>query len=158
MSYPNKAWSLSSSKIAIVLPTHQRDLKLPLWGLTVWGPAHCSGWVVVPPTRSSGGSKAFSFILRETLGPNDYLQLMFGEHFLLKQSDKKDYDVMQYTAFDQLKQKLLAGKLSKNRGAEPSPQALSAFSAFALGAASKCIATCLTYPAIRLKLFPLLRC
>ncbi|KAM7485578.1 hypothetical protein LguiA_001587 [Lonicera macranthoides] len=58
---------------------------------------------------------------------------------------------IQYTAFDQLKNKILAGKLSKNRGAEPSPQALSAFSAFVLGAVSKCIATCLTYPAIRCK-------
>lgn len=51
---------------------------------------------------------------------------------------------IQYTAFDQLKERLLAGKLGN-------PQSLSALSAFMLGAASKCVATCLTYPAIRCK-------
>ncbi|THG05356.1 hypothetical protein TEA_009077 [Camellia sinensis var. sinensis] len=54
-----------------------------------------------------------------------------------------------YTAFDQLKRRLLRRQLSKKRGTEPSSEALSAFSAFVLGAVSKCIATCLTYPAIR---------
>ncbi|KAL6185828.1 hypothetical protein ACLB2K_041951 [Fragaria x ananassa] len=58
---------------------------------------------------------------------------------------------IQYTVFDQLKQKLLIGQLSKETGTESSPEALSAFSAFALGAVSKCIASCLTYPAIRCK-------
>ncbi|KAF5941744.1 hypothetical protein HYC85_019386 [Camellia sinensis] len=58
---------------------------------------------------------------------------------------------IQYTAFDQLKRRLLKRQLSKKRGTEPSSEALSAFSAFALGAVSKCIATCLTYPAIRCK-------
>lgn len=56
---------------------------------------------------------------------------------------------IQYTAFDQLKKKLL--KASDETGLEPSPQALSAFSAFVLGAVSKCVATCITYPAIRCK-------
>lgn len=51
---------------------------------------------------------------------------------------------IQYTAFDQLKERLLEGKLGN-------PQSLSALSAFLLGAASKCVATCLTYPAIRCK-------
>ncbi|KAI3715438.1 hypothetical protein L6452_22420 [Arctium lappa] len=51
---------------------------------------------------------------------------------------------IQYTAFDQLKQRLLEGQLGD-------PQSLSALSAFLLGAASKCAATCLTYPAIRCK-------
>jgi len=55
----------------------------------------------------------------------------------------------QYTAFDQLKQRLLKGKTSKKIGTKSSPEALSAFSAFMLGAVSKCVATCLTYPAIR---------
>ncbi|KAB1214225.1 Peroxisomal adenine nucleotide carrier 1 [Morella rubra] len=50
----------------------------------------------------------------------------------------------------QLKQ-LLKGKLSQKTGSESSPEALSAFSAFVLGAVSKCVATCLTYPAIRCK-------
>ena len=55
---------------------------------------------------------------------------------------------MQYTVFDQLKQKLLDGKLKK-AGIGSSPESLSAFSAFLLGAISKSIATVLTYPAIR---------
>ncbi|KAG8373042.1 hypothetical protein BUALT_Bualt12G0129700 [Buddleja alternifolia] len=59
---------------------------------------------------------------------------------------------IQYTAFDQLKHKLLKDKMSKNKGdVSSSPEALSAFSAFVLGAVSKCIATCVTYPAIRCK-------
>ncbi|KAI9114901.1 hypothetical protein K1719_013914 [Acacia pycnantha] len=58
---------------------------------------------------------------------------------------------IQYTAFDQLKQRLLEGKMNKKIGTKSSPEALSAFSAFMLGAVSKCAATCLTYPAIRCK-------
>ncbi|KAJ0854089.1 putative mitochondrial carrier domain superfamily [Helianthus annuus] len=57
---------------------------------------------------------------------------------------------IQYTVFDQLKQKLLDGKLRK-AGNGTSPESLSAFSAFLLGAISKSIATVLTYPAIRCK-------
>lgn len=58
---------------------------------------------------------------------------------------------IQYTAFDQLKHRLLKGKMSKKTDAKSSPESLSAFSAFMLGAVSKCAATCLTYPAIRCK-------
>ncbi|KAL5701785.1 NAD(+) salvage pathway protein [Ranunculus cassubicifolius] len=59
---------------------------------------------------------------------------------------------IQYTVFDQLKNRLLIGQLAnKTAGANSSPAALSAFSAFMLGAVSKSIATCLTYPAIRCK-------
>lgn len=58
---------------------------------------------------------------------------------------------IQYTAFDQLKHRLLKGKMSKKSDAKSSPESLSAFSAFMLGAVSKCAATCLTYPAIRCK-------
>lgn len=58
---------------------------------------------------------------------------------------------IQYTVFDQLKERLLKGQLSKSTSVKLSPQALSAFSAFMLGAVSKCIATFLTYPAIRCK-------
>ncbi|KAI3798580.1 hypothetical protein L1987_33857 [Smallanthus sonchifolius] len=57
---------------------------------------------------------------------------------------------IQYTVFDQLKQKLLDGKL-RRAGNGTSPESLSAFSAFLLGAISKSIATVLTYPAIRCK-------
>ncbi|KAI3459362.1 hypothetical protein Pfo_016025 [Paulownia fortunei] len=58
---------------------------------------------------------------------------------------------IQYTVFDQLKQRLLKEKMRKRNYDVSSPEALSAFSAFVLGAVSKCIATCLTYPAIRCK-------
>lgn len=57
---------------------------------------------------------------------------------------------IQYTVFDQLKQRLLDGQLKKS-GNGSSPESLSAFSAFLLGAISKSIATVLTYPAIRCK-------
>jgi hypothetical protein len=39
--------------------------------------------------------------------------------------------------------------MSKKTDTKSSPESLSAFSAFMLGAVSKCAATCLTYPAIR---------
>ncbi|KAF3457181.1 hypothetical protein FNV43_RR01838 [Rhamnella rubrinervis] len=58
---------------------------------------------------------------------------------------------IQYTVFDQLKQRQLKGQLSSKTGTGSSPEALSAFSAFVLGAVSKCVATVLTYPAIRCK-------
>ncbi|XP_021281740.1 peroxisomal adenine nucleotide carrier 1 [Herrania umbratica] len=57
---------------------------------------------------------------------------------------------IQYTVFDQLKQRLLKQKL-KEAGKGSSPVFLSAFTAFLLGAASKSVATFLTYPAIRCK-------
>ncbi|XP_061338798.1 peroxisomal adenine nucleotide carrier 1 [Gastrolobium bilobum] len=57
---------------------------------------------------------------------------------------------IQYTVFDQLKHKVLKNKQDK-AGKGVSPASLSAFMAFLLGAISKSIATCLTYPAIRCK-------
>ncbi|TYJ02090.1 hypothetical protein E1A91_A13G203300v1 [Gossypium mustelinum] len=57
---------------------------------------------------------------------------------------------IQYTVFDQLKQRLLKQKLKK-ADHDSSPVVLSAFTAFLLGAISKSIATFLTYPAIRCK-------
>ncbi|KAK8633664.1 hypothetical protein V6N13_014506 [Hibiscus sabdariffa] len=57
---------------------------------------------------------------------------------------------IQFTVFDQLKQRLLAQKL-KEADHGSSPVVLSAFTAFLLGAVSKSIATILTYPAIRCK-------
>ncbi|KAH7574564.1 hypothetical protein ACOSP7_008702 [Xanthoceras sorbifolium] len=57
---------------------------------------------------------------------------------------------IQYTVFDQLKRRLLKEKQDQ-AGKGSSPVALSAFTAFVLGAVSKSIATCLTYPAIRCK-------
>ncbi|KAJ4968938.1 hypothetical protein NE237_015639 [Protea cynaroides] len=58
---------------------------------------------------------------------------------------------IQYTVFDQLKQRLLTRQKNIKAGGESSKEALSAFSAFVLGAVSKSIATFLTYPAIRCK-------
>ncbi|KAJ8766429.1 hypothetical protein K2173_022488 [Erythroxylum novogranatense] len=58
---------------------------------------------------------------------------------------------IQYTVFDQLKQRLLRLQLGKKSATDSSPKVLSAFSAFVLGAVSKCIATSVTYPAIRCK-------
>lgn len=56
--------------------------------------------------------------------------------------------MLQYTVFDQLKQRMLKEKQSiGDKGS--SPKALSAFSAFVLGAVAKSIATVITYPAIR---------
>ncbi|KAF5454010.1 hypothetical protein F2P56_023712 [Juglans regia] len=57
---------------------------------------------------------------------------------------------IQYTVFDQLKQRLLKRKQNE-AGNSLSSESLSAFSAFLLGAISKSIATFLTYPAIRCK-------
>lgn len=57
---------------------------------------------------------------------------------------------IQYTVFDQLKRRLLKEKQDAT-GKGTSPVALSAFTAFVLGAVSKSVATFLTYPAIRCK-------
>ncbi|KAI4349985.1 hypothetical protein L6164_010518 [Bauhinia variegata] len=56
---------------------------------------------------------------------------------------------IQYTVFDQLKQRALKNKQNKDQAL--SPASLSAFMAFLLGAISKSVATVLTYPAIRCK-------
>ncbi|PPR97349.1 hypothetical protein GOBAR_AA23322 [Gossypium barbadense] len=57
---------------------------------------------------------------------------------------------IQFTVFDQLKQRLLKQKL-KEADHDSSPVVLSAFAAFLVGAISKSVATILTYPAIRCK-------
>ncbi|CDP15521.1 unnamed protein product [Coffea canephora] len=57
---------------------------------------------------------------------------------------------IQYTVFDQLKQRMLTSKQANN-DVGSSAVALSALSAFVLGALSKSVATVLTYPAIRCK-------
>jgi hypothetical protein len=63
------------------------------------------------------------------------------------------YHVLQYTVFDQLKNRVLANNQTiAEKGV--SPASLSAFMAFLLGAVSKSIATCLTYPAIRYIIVP----
>lgn len=57
---------------------------------------------------------------------------------------------IQYTVFDQLKLRALKNS-QNNTDRGTSPASLSAFMAFFLGAISKSIATCITYPAIRCK-------
>ncbi|XP_010546685.1 PREDICTED: peroxisomal adenine nucleotide carrier 1-like [Tarenaya hassleriana] len=57
---------------------------------------------------------------------------------------------IQYTVFDQLKQRSLQQAKAKAKTGS-SPEVLSAFMAFLLGAVSKSIATVITYPAIRCK-------
>ncbi|CAH8361624.1 unnamed protein product [Eruca vesicaria subsp. sativa] len=58
---------------------------------------------------------------------------------------------IQYTVFDQLKQRLLKQNTAKAENGSSSPVVLSAFMAFLLGAVSKSVATVITYPAIRCK-------
>ncbi|KAK8959884.1 Peroxisomal adenine nucleotide carrier 1 [Platanthera guangdongensis] len=58
---------------------------------------------------------------------------------------------VQYTVFDQLKQRLMKKQQSKKSASGSSPESLSAFSAFLLGAISKSLATIITYPLIRCK-------
>jgi hypothetical protein len=59
--------------------------------------------------------------------------------------------LLQYTAFDQLKKRIIQRQRRKNAASaeDNSIVSLSAFSAFLLGAVSKSIATVLTYPLIR---------
>lgn len=66
----------------------------------------------------------------------------------ISQAETDIGEILQYTVFDQLKQRMLKGKQTiGDKGS--SPEALSAFSAFVLGAVAKSIATVITYPAIR---------
>lgn len=58
---------------------------------------------------------------------------------------------IQYTVFDQLKQRLMKKQQSTKSASGSSPESLSAFSAFLLGAVSKSLATIITYPLIRCK-------
>lgn len=85
--------------------------------------------------------------LWETLSESSWSELFDGLGISLLLTANP---AIQYTVFDQLKQRLL--KNSQNRKvASATPEALSASSAFFLGAASKSAATILTYPAIRCK-------
>ncbi|KAL0434442.1 UNVERIFIED_CONTAM: Peroxisomal adenine nucleotide carrier 1 [Sesamum latifolium] len=95
-------------------------------------------------TSDFGKSKG----LRKSLSESTWSELFDGLGISLLLTANPS---IQYTAFDQLKQRLLKKKNWKNSGDVTAPEALSAFSAFMLGAVSKCVATCVTYPAIRCK-------
>ncbi|KAF5197977.1 peroxisomal adenine nucleotide carrier 1-like [Thalictrum thalictroides] len=95
-------------------------------------------------TSAFGKSKG----LLETLSKGTWIEAFDGLGISLLLTSNP---AIQYTVFDQLKNRLLKGQSNNKIGTETSPEALSAFSAFLLGAVSKSIATCLTYPAIRCK-------
>ncbi|KAL6843068.1 hypothetical protein ACP4OV_027142 [Aristida adscensionis] len=97
-------------------------------------------------TSAFGKSKG----LRETLAEGTWMEAFDGLGISLILTCNPS---IQYTVFDQLKQRLIQRRRRKNaESAEDSSRvALSAFSAFVLGAISKSVATVLTYPLIRCK-------
>uniref|UniRef100_A0A0A8YT44 Peroxisomal adenine nucleotide carrier 1 n=1 Tax=Arundo donax TaxID=35708 RepID=A0A0A8YT44_ARUDO len=97
-------------------------------------------------TSAFGKSKG----LRETLAEGTWMEAFDGLGISIILTCNPS---IQYTAFDQLKQRLIQRRRRKNAGSaeDSSRVALSAFSAFLLGAISKSIATVLTYPLIRCK-------
>ncbi|KAF8719862.1 hypothetical protein HU200_024623 [Digitaria exilis] len=97
-------------------------------------------------TSAFGKSKG----LRETLAEGTWMEAFDGLGISLILTCNPS---IQYTAFDQLKQRIIQRQRRKNGGSaeDNSRVALSAFSAFLLGAVSKSIATVLTYPLIRCK-------
>ncbi|KAF9606425.1 hypothetical protein IFM89_025114 [Coptis chinensis] len=95
-------------------------------------------------TSAFGKSKG----LYETLTEGTWIEAFDGLGISLLLTSNP---AIQYTVFDQLKSRLLMRQRSSKADTESSPEALPAFSAFVLGAVSKSIATCLTYPAIRCK-------
>ncbi|CAN6328384.1 unnamed protein product [Urochloa humidicola] len=97
-------------------------------------------------TSAFGKSKG----LRETLAEGTWMEAFDGLGISIILTCNPS---IQYTVFDQLKQRIIQRQQSKNGGSadDKSRVALSAFSAFLLGAVSKSIATVLTYPLIRCK-------
>uniref|UniRef100_A0ACD5U3X3 Uncharacterized protein n=1 Tax=Avena sativa TaxID=4498 RepID=A0ACD5U3X3_AVESA len=97
-------------------------------------------------TSAFGKSKG----LRATLAEGTWLEAFDGLGISLMLTCNPS---IQYTVFDQLKNRLIQRQKRKNAqsAGDPSPVALSAFSAFLLGAISKSVATILTYPLIRCK-------
>ncbi|CAL4908019.1 unnamed protein product [Urochloa decumbens] len=97
-------------------------------------------------TSAFGKSKG----LRETLAEGTWMEAFDGLGISIILTCNPS---IQYTVFDQLKQRIIQRQRRKNGGSaeDNSRVALSAFSAFLLGAVSKSIATVLTYPLIRCK-------
>ncbi|KAI3863988.1 hypothetical protein MKW98_031580 [Papaver atlanticum] len=112
----------------------------------------CTALVTQPLDTASARMQIASFGkckgLWETLSEGSWSEAFDGLGISLLLTSNP---AIQYTVFDQLKQKLLKDQQRNKTGLESSPEALSALTAFVLGAVSKSIATCLTYPAIRLK-------
>lgn len=99
-------------------------------------------------TSSFGKSRG----LWETLSAGDWRQAFDGLGASLVLTSNP---AVQYTVFEQLKNRLVAKQRAEAAGSRhadsTSPVVLSAFAAFLLGALSKTIATVVTYPAIRCK-------
>ncbi|CAL4893388.1 unnamed protein product [Urochloa decumbens] len=97
-------------------------------------------------TSAFGKSKG----LRETLAEGTWMEAFDGLGISIILTCNPS---IQYTVFDQLKQRIIQRQRRKNGGSaeDNSRVALSALSAFLLGAVSKSIATVLTYPLIRCK-------
>ncbi|KAK3138866.1 hypothetical protein QOZ80_5AG0374450 [Eleusine coracana subsp. coracana] len=97
-------------------------------------------------TSAFGKSKG----LRETLAEGTWMEAFDGLGISIILTCNP---AIQYTAFDQLKQRLVKSQRRKiGESTEgSSPVVLSAFSAFLIGAIAKSIATVLTYPLIRCK-------
>ncbi|XP_066362013.1 peroxisomal adenine nucleotide carrier 1-like [Miscanthus floridulus] len=97
-------------------------------------------------TSAFGKSKG----LRETLSEGTWMEAFDGLGISIILTCNPS---IQYTVFDQLKQRIIQRQRRKNAGSaeDNSRVVLSAFSAFLLGAISKSIATVLTYPLIRCK-------
>uniref|UniRef100_A0A804UBM0 Peroxisomal adenine nucleotide carrier 1 n=1 Tax=Zea mays TaxID=4577 RepID=A0A804UBM0_MAIZE len=97
-------------------------------------------------TSAFGKSKG----LRETLAEGTWMEAFDGLGISIILTCNPS---IQYTAFDQLKKRIIQRQRRKNAASaeDNSIVSLSAFSAFLLGAVSKSIATVLTYPLIRCK-------
>ncbi|KAL5662100.1 hypothetical protein ACJX0J_029225, partial [Zea mays] len=94
-------------------------------------------------TSAFGKSKG----LRETLAEGTWMEAFDGLGISIILTCNPS---IQYTAFDQLKKRIIQRQRRKNAASaeDNSIVSLSAFSAFLLGAVSKSIATVLTYPLI----------
>ncbi|ONK63689.1 uncharacterized protein A4U43_C07F17870 [Asparagus officinalis] len=113
----------------------------------------CTSIIIQPLDTASSRMQTSAFGkskgLWETLSEGSWTEAFDGLGISLLLTSNP---AIQYTVFDQLKQRLLNRQNNSNElGSKGSSVALSAFSAFALGAVSKSVATVLTYPAIRCK-------
>ncbi|KAJ8622676.1 hypothetical protein MRB53_031205 [Persea americana] len=115
----------------------------------------CTSIVIQPLDTASSRMQTCAFGkskgLWETLSEGSWSEAFDGLGISLLLTSNP---AIQYTVFDQLKLRILKKQWDNKMGlttADSSSEALSAFSAFLLGAISKSVATVLTYPAIRCK-------
>ncbi|KAI5076479.1 hypothetical protein GOP47_0009052 [Adiantum capillus-veneris] len=116
----------------------------------------CTAIITQPLDTASARMQTSSFGksrgLWETLTAGDWRQAFDGLGASLVLTSNP---AVQYTVFEQLKNRLVAKQGAETAGSvhavDTSPVVLSAFIAFLLGALSKTVATVVTYPAIRCK-------